>query len=249
MLDLDILFEDDAVIALHKPAGMLVHPSWIAPAKTPNCASMLKEYFNGGKVYTVHRLDRATSGVILFAKTKLAAQKLQQEFAERRVKKAYLAMVRGYADEEGVIDYALKEEIDKLEDKRTKTDKAAQDAVTRYKRIASVEIPIAVGRYSSARFSLVQCWPETGRKHQIRRHMKHIFHPIVGDTKHGDGKQNTFGREHLNIHRLMLMATDLEFIHPVSGEKAHIHAPLDDKTVELFQSLGWGDLGISGLGC
>lgn len=242
MSELDILYEDDALIALNKPAGLLVHPSWIAPKKTPNCASMLKEYLGGATIHTIHRLDRATSGVILFGKHKEAAQVMHDAFAERKVDKTYLAMVRGYTPESDTIDYALKEKIDKKEDSRTRQDKPAQDAVTAYQRIATVELPIAVSKFPTARYSLVQCKPETGRKHQIRRHMKHIFHPIVGDTKHGDGRHNIAAREHMNIHRLMLMATQIRFQHPMTKELLSLTAPVSEEVDQLFASFGWQGL-------
>jgi len=237
--ELDILYEDDALIAINKPSGLLVHPSWIAPRRTPNCVSMIKRYLDGATVHTVHRLDRATSGVLLFAKQKEAAKVMNEAFAERRVRKTYLCVVRGYIDEEDVIDYALKEKFDKMEDKRTRQDKPAQDAVTAYRRLATVELPIPVGRYPAARYSLVECKPHTGRKHQIRRHMKHIFHPIVGDTKHGDGRHNKLWREHFDLQRLLLMATELSFYHPLTGEQIDLKAPVAPEADLLFQQMGW----------
>ncbi|MCV6591206.1 MAG: RluA family pseudouridine synthase [Marinobacterium sp.] len=238
-VELDVLYEDDALIAINKPSGLLVHPSWIAPRRTPNCVSMIKHYLQGATVHTVHRLDRATSGVLLFAKQKEAARQLNEDFAERRVRKTYLCVVRGYISEEDVIDHALKEKVDKMEDRRVRKDKPAQDAVTSYKRLATVELPFAVGRYPAARYSLVECKPHTGRKHQIRRHMKHIFHPIVGDTKHGDGRHNTLWREYFNLQRLLLMATELAFNHPLTGELITLKAPVASEVDSLLQQMGW----------
>lgn len=239
--ELEILYEDDALIAINKPSGLLVHPSWIAPRRTPNCVSMIKRYLEGATVHTVHRLDRATSGVLLFAKQKDAARQLNEDFAERRVNKTYLCVVRGYIDEGGVIDYALKEKHDKMEDRRARRDKPAQEAITGYKRLATVELPIPVGRYECSRYSLVECKPHTGRKHQIRRHMKHIFHPIVGDTKHGDGRHNTMWRTELGLNRLLLMATELSFRHPISGETITLNAPVAPEVDSLLQKMGWQD--------
>lgn len=238
-LPLNILYEDEHLVAVHKPAGLLVHPSWIAPARTPNLVAMLRERYPGEKVHTVHRLDRATSGVILFAREKTVGQHLQQQFMDRKVKKTYLCVVRGWTDEADIIDYALKPIHDKREDPRANPDKDPQDAVSAYRRIATVSLPIPVGRYPEARYSLVEVKPTTGRKHQIRRHMKHILHPIVGDTKHGEGRHNRLFRENLDSHRLLLMATEIEFEHPVSGQMLRIEAGVGEDIERLFEKLGW----------
>ena len=242
MSELEILYEDEYLIAINKPTGLLVHPSWIAPRGTPNLASMLKEYFEGGTPYTIHRLDRPTSGVILFGKDKSVAKAMNLQFAEREVNKTYLCMCRGYVPESGVIDYALKEQLDKIADKHADQDKPAQEAVSHYRTLATVEVDMAVGRYEKSRYSLVEVKPETGRKHQIRRHMKHIFHPIVGDTNHGDNKHNKGLRQHFDLNRLMLMARDIEFVHPVTAKSLCITAPVDLYTDNLFKQFGWSGL-------
>lgn len=239
---LEILHEDDWIIAVNKPAGLLVHPSWIAPAKTPNLVSQLRERYPGEKIHTVHRLDRATSGVILFARSKEVAQRLQTMFSERLVEKRYLCVVRGWTDEAGVIDYPLKPIHDRIADAHSDPDKPAQEAVTSYRRLGCVELPIPVGRYPVARYSLVEVCPKTGRKHQIRRHMKHIFHPLVGDTKHGEGRHNRLFREHLDVHRLLLMATEIAFRHPVTEAGLRVGAPVSDEVDRLFRGFGWDGL-------
>ena len=238
MCELDILFEDDNLIAVNKPSGLLVHPSWIAPRGTPNLTSMLKEYLQG-TAYTIHRLDRPTSGVIVFGKNKETAQKMNQKFADREVQKTYLCMARGYTPEGDVIDYALKEKLDKLADKMSNPDKPAQEAVSEYRRLGTVELPMAVGRYDVSRYSLVEVKPTTGRKHQIRRHMKHISHPLIGDTKHGDGRHNKAFRDHFDLDRLLLMAIELSFRHPENGELLTIKAPVDAYVDQLFRQFGW----------
>lgn len=237
--ELDVLYEDDSIVAVNKPAGLLVHPSWIAPARTPNLVSMLKQRYPGETVHTVHRLDRATSGVILFARSKAAGQHLQQQFMKRKVNKTYLCVVRGWPDESGLIDYALKPIHDKYADPLANPDKEPKEAVSEYRRLATVSLPIAVGRYPEARYALVEVKPHTGRKHQIRRHMKHILHPIVGDTKHGEGRHNRLFREHLNSHRLLLMAVAIEFEHPVTGQKFNIETGVGAEVEALFKRLGW----------
>ena len=238
MCELDILFEDDNLIAVNKPSGLLVHPSWIAPRGTPNLTSMLREYLQG-TAYTIHRLDRPTSGVIVFGKNKETAQKMNQKFADREVQKTYLCMTRGYTPEGDVIDYALKEKLDKLADKMSNPDKPAQEAVSEYRRLGTVELPMAVGRYDVSRYSLVEVKPKTGRKHQIRRHMKHISHPLIGDTKHGDGRHNKAFRDHFDLDRLLLMAVELSFRHPESGDLLTIKAPVDAYVDQLFSQFGW----------
>ncbi|MFW1676394.1 tRNA pseudouridine(65) synthase TruC [Pontibacter sp. JAM-7] len=237
-LNVEILYEDEHLIALNKPAGLLVHPSWLAPRGTPNLASILKQYWSASP-YTVHRLDRPTSGVILFAKHKAVAQALNLTFAEHRIEKTYLCVCRGYVSASGTIDYPLQEEKDKIADKFMADDKPPQDAITDYRCLAQVELPLAVGRYATARYSLVQVKPKTGRKHQIRRHMKHIFHPIAGDTKHGDNKHNTVLRQHYALNRLLLMATELRFTHPVTEEELLLTAGVDADTDRLLTAFGW----------
>ncbi|MEJ1297406.1 MAG: pseudouridine synthase [Candidatus Sedimenticola sp. (ex Thyasira tokunagai)] len=225
MTNLPILYRDEHYIAIDKPAGMLVHRTRISDG-TRFALQALRDQI-GQWVYPVHRLDRPTSGVLLFALSSDAARQLVGEFEARRVEKRYLAVVRGYTDDQGHIDYALLEE----------EGKERQEAVTDYRRLATVELPYAVSRYTTARFSLLEITPLTGRMHQIRKHMKHIFHPIVGDTTHGDGKQNQLFRDHLDSHRLLLMAQSISFRHPYTGEKLTIEVGMDDEWLRLFTRL------------
>jgi len=153
-------------------------------------------------------------------------------FESREVTKKYLAVVRGWTDEAGTIDYALREE----------KHKEAQHAVTHYRRLATVELDIAVGRYPKARYSLVEVMPQTGRMHQIRKHFAHIFHPLVGDTTYGEGRHNRLFREHFGCERLLLHASELGFVHPYSGTPLSIRAPLPPELAALFTRLGWPDL-------
>jgi tRNA pseudouridine65 synthase len=167
--------------------------------------------------------------VIIFGLSSDAARLLAQEFAQRNVNKLYQAVVRGYTEESGVIDYPLQEE------KWTEP----QPAVTAYRKLAQVELPHAVGRYQTARYSLLEVQPETGRMHQIRKHMKHIFHPIVGDTTHGDGKHNQLFRVQFDVRRLLLVATELQFQHPYSKEHLTIKSASEPELQMLFEKLGW----------
>jgi len=240
-IELDILYEDKDIVAVNKPAGLLTHPSWLTARGTENLATMLKVYLNGAAVHTVHRLDRATSGVLVVAKNKAAAQRLSQDFAEHKVIKTYLCVVRGYAPLAGHIDHALKYKHDKKAEPFASTDKEAQNAVTDFKRLACVELPISVGKWPCARYSLLQAMPQTGRKHQLRRHFKHILCPIVGDTNYGEGRHNKLFRDHFAINRLLLMASSVEFKHPVTGALMYIKAPLSAEVIGLFERFGWRD--------
>ena len=238
---LDILYQDQHLVAINKPSGLLVHRSMIDKHETRFAIQLLRDQI-GQRVYPVHRLDKPTSGVLLFALDSDTARLLGEQFGGEGVQKKYLAVVRGYTPEHEVIDYPLREALDKMTDARADQDKAAQAAVTEYRRLATVELPFPVGPYDTARYSLLQLQPRTGRKHQLRRHMKHIFHPIVGDTTHGDGKQNQFFRWQLDCQRLLLAATHLSFIHPHSDAKVILKAPLDDVFRNIIEELDWHEL-------
>ena len=158
----------------------------------------------GQHVHAVHRLDRPTAGLMLFARSPEASGALSLEFRERRAVKKYLAVVRGYLETEGVIDYAL----GPVRDRHAREASTERPAVTRWRSVARSEIERPVGRYETARYSLLELKPETGRRHQLRRHLKHIFHPILGDRKYGDRDHNRFLRE-LGFDRLVLVSTGL----------------------------------------
>lgn len=235
---LPLLYQDDWLVAVNKPAGLLVHRSRIASEARQFALQMLRDQL-GRHVYPVHRLDRPTSGILLFALDKQSAKSMGELFAERLVNKMYHAVVRGYVEEHGQIDYPLKEELDPVADKLARTDKEAQSAVTDFLSLQQVELPYAVSKkHQTSRYSLVQLSPKTGRKHQLRRHLAHIRHPIIGDTTHGDGRHNRFFREHFNCQRLMLAATGLDFSHPVSGERVNIDIPLPEEFQRPFHSNG-----------
>lgn len=225
---LTILYRDEDYIAVDKPAGLQVHRSWISEEREAFLLQRLRDQI-GRRVYTIHRLDRPTSGVILFALSSEAARAMCEVFEKREVEKGYLAIVRGYTDDEGHIDYPLQEE----------PHKPAQEAVTDYRTLARVELPIPVGRYNSARYSLIEVMPLTGRSRQIRKHFHHIFHPLIGDTSHGEGRHNRLFREHFQVERLLLHAHRLAFRHPASGEAITIQAPLPEEFVKLFGEFGW----------
>ena len=235
---MEILYQDECMVAVHKPSGLLVHRSLIDRRETRFALQLVRDQI-GRRVYPVHRLDKPTSGTLLFALDPETARRLTAQFTAGAVEKTYLAVTRGHTDESGVIDYALREELDRIADARADPDKAPQTAVTHYRRLATVELPHAVGRYATARYSLLALTPRTGRKHQLRRHLKHIFHPIVGDTTHGDGRHNRFFRERLDCHRLLLAATGLALEHPHSGAALSIEAPLAADFRRVLATLGW----------
>lgn len=235
---LEIIYQDQWLVAINKPSGLLVHRSMIDRHETRFAIQLLRDQI-GQRVYPLHRLDKPTSGVLLFALDQETARFMGESFSQHETKKQYLAVVRGYTLEQGVIDYPLKEQLDKMTDAKADQDKAAQPAITVYQQLATVELPFAVGRYGTARYSLLRLTPQTGRKHQLRRHLKHIFHPIVGDTSHGDGKHNTLFREQFDCHRLLLHAESLEIEHPHSGEKLSLHAGLDASFENVIQQCRW----------
>ncbi|MCL1067093.1 tRNA pseudouridine(65) synthase TruC [Shewanella olleyana] len=236
--ELEILFEDEHIVAIHKPAGLLVHRSYLA-RKERFFAMQLTRDLVGCHVFPVHRLDRPTSGVLVFAKSSEVARALCEQFEQHQIEKTYLALVRGNMHEGARLDYALKVELDDVADKKARKDKPPQDAVTDYAPLLNTEIPFSSGRYPSSRFCLIKLSPQTGRKHQLRRHMAHLRHPIIGDTTHGDGKQNKFFRSHFEINRLWLIAKSLRFTHPVTNELMHIETELEQEWLTIFEQFGW----------
>jgi tRNA pseudouridine65 synthase len=238
--ELSVLYRDEWIVAVNKPSGLLVHRSAVDRHETENAMKTLRGRL-GQRVYPVHRLDKATSGVLVFALDPETAGRMTRSFADKTVVKSYLAVVRGYAGEAESIDHPLRECPDRMTDRQADADKPAQEAVTTYRRLATAELPQSAGRHATARFSLVLATPATGRKHQIRRHMKHVFHPVIGDTTYGDGRQNRYFRDRYDCRRMLLHALEIRFPHPVSGLPIRIRAPLGDDLRTLFAALGWGD--------
>lgn len=244
-IKLEILYQDEYCIAINKPTGMLVHKTMLATSETQFAMQILRDQI-GQHVYPVHRLDRPTSGVLLFALDSNSARILSEQFENHSIKKTYLAVVRGWADSkgsnQGQIDYPLSIIYDKIADKQTKKNKPPQSAITDWQQLAKTEQPfIARARYPTSRYSVLKLIPKTGRKHQLRRHMKHIFHPIIGDTSYGDHHQNRAVRKNLYINRLMLHSWQLEFTSP-NGKKIIATAPVDDDWQSLLKHFGWLDI-------
>lgn len=227
---LPIVYLDEYYAAVHKPEGLLVHRSRLSPDQDVLVRRLSEQL--GRKAYPIHRLDRATSGVIIFGLTSEATERLAAQFRERRVHKVYRAVVRGWLDGPGFIDHPL-------EDRDTRSGK--RSAVTRFRPLARVELPYFVDRYPTSRYSLVEIRPETGRRHQIRRHFKHIHHPLIGDSHYGKGSHNRFFRSHFGISRLLLCAWSLGFRHPYKRQWSCIRANPDASWNRLMVALGWAE--------
>lgn len=227
-MSLEIIYEDDYLVAINKPAGLLVHKTKIATEKKHFALQMLRDQV-GYKVFPIHRIDRPTSGVLLFAKSSESAKLLCDHFENREVEKVYYAIVRGYTEDTAEIDYALKNE----------ENGKVQEAVTFYKTLEKVEIPVPVGRYETARYSLVKVKPITGRLHQIRKHFGHIRHYIIGDTSHGDWRHNRMFEEKYDCKNLFLHAYSLCFIHPFTKEKLQLTAGLPCHFSKMFLEFNW----------
>ncbi len=217
---------------------MLVHKSEMDKYELVNAQQALRKQLKK-KIYLLHRLDKPTSGVLLFALTRDMAREMSRLLEDKQTQKTYLAVVRGYTDESSVIDYPLTKMWDKMTDRQAVKNAPPQPAVTEYERLATVELPFAVGKHATTRYSLLKVHPLTGRNRQIRRHMKHIFHHMIGDTTHGDGKHNAFFRQQFDCHRLLLHAAQLEFIHPVTQQPVCVQAPLDEDFTKVLAQLGW----------
>lgn len=224
---LTILYQDTDLVAIDKPAGLLVHRTELDTLATEFAVQRLRDQI-GLDVFPCHRLDRPTSGILLFALNKDALRRVQAQFTAQAIDKSYLAVVRGWTDDGGLVDYDLRSEEDVPKE---------QSAQTEYRCLRRSEIPVAVGRYKSIRLSLLQLHPLTGRKHQLRRHLAHIRHPILGDTRHGDGSCNRFLRDVLNRQQLLLRAIGLNFVHPRTSERVSLNVATDFGFTQALERL------------
>jgi len=224
---LDILFRDDDLVAINKPHGLLVHRSSIAADVEEFAVQLLRDQI-GLKVNPAHRIDRKTGGVLLFALNKNVEIAMQQQFMDNKVSKTYLAIVRGHTNDAETIDYPLRKEHGTL-----------QNAITNYKTLKRAEIDVPLGQHTTSRYSLVEVQPQTGRMHQIRKHLSHIFHPIIGDRTHGCNKQNKLFKEKWEMTTMLLHAASISFQHPVTGETTTIDAPLQTEFARIMNLMGW----------
>jgi len=226
---LPILFQDEHLVAVHKPSGLLVHRSALDARETTFALQLVRDQLQR-HVYAVHRLDKGTSGVLLFALTPTVGRALSMMFAERRMRKTYVAVVRGHPPTTGAVDHPL-----------TRGDEPgeARPSLTRYRRLATTELPHAVDRYPSSRYALLELESEGGRQHQLRRHMKHIAHPIIGDANYGKGRHNRLFQALFDSRRLLLACVEVQLPHPVNGTELRVTAPLADDFMHVVRELGW----------
>ncbi|MDT8438425.1 MAG: pseudouridine synthase [Wenzhouxiangellaceae bacterium] len=225
---IELLYRDDHLCAVAKPAGILVHRSKLG-TDTEFLADRLRDQL-GQRVWTVHRLDRATSGVLLVALDSATAAAIGHQFEAGTIAKRYLAIARGWLDEAGEINKPLKVDGGKV-----------RSAVTRWRCLARAELDVAVEPHPTARYSLAELQPLTGRTHQLRRHLNHIAHPIVGDVNHGDRHHNRLFRARFGCHRLLLHAASITLAHPETGKRLDISAPLPHDFDSVIEALGWRD--------
>lgn len=226
---LEVLYRDEALAVVNKPAGLMVHDSALARGESDFAADRLREQF-GRPIHLVHRLDRATSGCLLLAFERETAAALGRQFMSREVEKTYLAVCRGWpAESVFSIDHPLDGGPGKPQKK---------PAVTHVRVLAQGELDEPAAGFATSRFALVECRPQTGRFRQIRRHLKHIDHHLIGDTSHGDGRRNMAFRLR-GVHRMLLHARALAFAHPASGAALRVDAPLDAAFARALAFFGW----------
>ena len=235
---LDILYRDEHLIAIHKPAGLLVHRTVLDRNETRFAVQLLRDQI-GQHVHPVHRLDRGTSGVLLFALDRETGKQASAQFEAQQVDKTYLAVVRGHPPEAGTIDHALTRQFDDYEYRSPNASSEAQPALTTYRRLAITELPHQVDIYPTSRYALLELKPQTGRRHQLRRHLKHIAHPIIGDATYGKGRHNRLFQTLFNCRRMLLACLEMQLTHPVSGQPLHLCAPLVDDFADVAKQLGW----------
>jgi tRNA pseudouridine65 synthase len=209
-----LLYRDDRLVAVAKPSGMAVHRGW---SRDRIVALTAVRDRLGRTVYPIHRLDRATSGALLFALDPATARAVQEQFAAGTVRKRYLALVRGIPPEHGVIDHPVPRS----------PHGPRVPAVTAYRRLATFE-----------RYALLEAVPRTGRLHQIRRHLKHLSHPLIGDVRYGKGEHNRLFRERFHLHRLALHALELALDHPTDGRRLCLFAPVPEDLAGPLRAMG-----------
>jgi tRNA pseudouridine65 synthase len=224
---LEIVYQDDHIIAINKPHGLLVHRSSIANDAKEFALQLLRDQV-GRHVSPVHRLDRKTGGLLLFAFEKDVEIALHQQFQNGQVMKKYLAVLRGHSPDQQDIDYPL-----------AKENGTVQEAFTAFVTLKRAELNIPFGKHETSRYSLVEAAPTTGRMHQLRRHFAHIFFPIIGDRKHGCNKQNKFFKEQWDMTTMLLHASQLSFKHPVTADQVILKADIGQEFQRMNQLMGW----------
>lgn len=221
-MTLEVIYQSENLVAINKPHGLLVHRTKIAADATEFAIQILRDQL-GQKVYPVHRLDRKTSGVLLFAKNEEYNSICQKLFQERKIQKSYIAIVRGFTPDQKTIDYPLTE------------NNKTQEATTHFKTIQRFELQIPFGKFSTSRYSLIRVTPLTGRFHQIRKHMAHIFHPIIGDRPHGCNKQNKLWKDKFQMDTMLLHAENISF--QILDKVYHIQANPSQVFIRVLEIL------------
>ena len=229
---LEVLHRDATLVAVYKSAGLVVHRTALAPDADPLLQRLRNQL--GQRVYPVHRLDRATAGVVVFGLSGESARALAAALEAAEAQKRYWAVVRGWPADEGVIDHPL---VD-LDSGVRRT------ALTAFCTIARGELAMPDRGFPTARYALLEVAPRTGRQHQIRRHLKHAAHPVIGDTTYGKGDHNRRFRALLGEQRLWLLARSLVLTHPASGAQLTIEAPLDAGWRALLACFGWESVSV-----
>jgi tRNA pseudouridine65 synthase len=227
---LEILYADPHLAVVNKPAGLMAHASPMARGEDDFLVDRLREQL-ARPVHLIHRLDRATSGCLLIAFDRDIAAALGRVFMSREARKDYLAICRGWPEENLLVDYPLDGGPGKPEKKT---------AITEFVRLATAEVETASAQHPTSRYALLRCSPTTGRYRQIRRHLKHLSHHLIGDSSHGDGRHNRSFRM-VGVHRMLLHAWRLQFEHPVSGTVVESTAPWDAEWDKAMRFLGWDD--------
>lgn len=208
----NIIYRDDDLVAINKPCGLLVHRTDISDEEDLFAVQLLRDIL-GQRVYNVHRIDRPTSGVLLFALNNEMASIMSNQFKEKNVKKTYVALVRGWFPQVTFLNYPVKNGNEVL-----------LDAETHFNLLSKYELSIPVAPYETSRYSMIEAHPQTGRWHQIRQHLAHLRHYIINDRVHGTGAHNNMFTEQLGISNLFLHARKLQFIHPLTGKEILIQA-------------------------
>lgn len=222
---LEIIYQDDYLVAVNKPHGLLVHRSWIAAHETVFALQLLRDQIQK-KVFPIHRLDRKTSGVLLFALDTETAKLVQEEFLQQRVSKKYEAIVRGFFPEKIEVDYPLTNDRNKK-----------QEAITLFQKIKTTELEIPFGKHPTSRYSLIHAFPKTGRQHQIRKHCNHLRHPIIGDRPHGCNKQNRLFKEKWNMKTMLLHGKKLRLEHPYLKNELILEASYSEEFIRMMDIL------------
>ncbi len=216
---LTLLHRDAQLVVVVKPPGLLVHRTALDAHEQRAALQLVRDQI-GAPVWPVHRLDKGTSGVLAFALDPDTARHLGTQFEAGMPRKVYLALVRGWPAAEGEIDHPLARDPE-----RPSAGQPLLAARTRFERLARVEWPFATdARHPASRYALLQVFPESGRRHQIRRHMKHVAHPLIGDATHGKGAHNRAVAAWLQVQRLWLHALSLELVHPATGAPLRFEA-------------------------